>query len=95
MIKKFTVTKIFSLVLFIFLNSTFSQVEVSTRLQQAISQAQPDEYIRALVLLRDQVDVVSMDQKFYRENTSIQQRVYQLITALEEKARTTQFNILT
>ena len=94
MIKKFTVTKIFSLLLFIFLNSTFSQVEVSTRLQQAISQAQPDEYIRSLVLLRDQVDVVSMDQKFYRENVSIQQRVYQLITALEEKASTAQFNIL-
>jgi subtilisin family serine protease len=72
----------------------FSQVEVSSRLHQAISDANPDDYIRTLVLLSDQVDVVAMDQKFYRESATLERRAYELITALKEKARTTQINLL-
>lgn len=88
--------KIFLLLflIFVYSNHSFSQVEVSSRLQEAISEANPDDYIRVLVLLRDQVDVVSMDERFYRESVSIQQRASELIIELQEKARTTQVNIL-
>jgi subtilisin family serine protease len=80
----------------IFLHSTFlfSQVEVSSRLQKAISEANPEDYIKVLVLMRDQVDLVSMDERFYRESVSIQQRAYEIIYQLQDKARTTQVNIL-
>jgi subtilisin family serine protease len=90
------VPKIFTVLSLIIFNTalTFSQVEVSSRLQQAISEADPEDYIRVLVLLRDQVDVVSMDQRFYIEAVSLEQRSYQLINALQEKARDTQGNLL-
>jgi len=88
--------KLVSKLFLILFSSTiaFGQVEVSSRLQEAILKANPDDYIRVLVLLRDQVDVVSMDEKFYRESVSIQQRASELINQLQEKARTTQVNIL-
>ena len=88
--------KIIYYFIFIFVYSSvlFSQVEVSSRLQNAISEANPDDYIKVLVLLRDQVDVVALDEKYYRESASIQQRAAELINALQEKARTTQVNIL-
>ena len=81
--------KIFIILFTICVYSTvlFSQVEVSSRLQQAMSNANPEDYIKVLVLLRDQVDVVSMDEQFYIESVSIQQRAFILINALQEKAR--------
>ncbi|HSW56293.1 MAG TPA: S8 family serine peptidase [Ignavibacteriaceae bacterium] len=88
--------KIFT-ILFSFLiysSLLFSQVEVSSRLQQAISEANPEDYIKVLVLLRDQVDVVAMDEQFYMESVSIPQRVSELIITLKEKAATTQVNLL-
>lgn len=88
--------KIFTVLLFVSICSAFlfGQVEISTRLLKEISEANPNDYVRVLVLLRDQVDVLSMDQKFYRESYNNQQRVNELLTALEEKARTTQINLL-
>ncbi|MDZ7624266.1 MAG: hypothetical protein U5J96_07470 [Ignavibacteriaceae bacterium] len=88
--------KIFILLFSILFYSSllFSQVEVSSRLQQAISEANPDDYIRVLVLLRDQVDVVAMDEQFYRESIPIPQRVTQLINQLQTKASETQVNLL-
>jgi subtilisin family serine protease len=82
------------LLFFVYPNLSFSQVEVSSRLQDAISKANPDDYIRVLVLLRDQVDVVSLDEQFYRESASIPQRVTQLINQLQKKASETQVNLL-
>lgn len=85
--------KVFSIVLFLTLlvtSAPFAQVEVSTRLQHAIELSKPDDYIRALVLLRDQVDVQSLDQRLYEENATIQRRAYEVITALQEKANNTQ-----
>ncbi len=72
----------------------FSQVEVSTRLQQALADANPNDYIRTLVLLRDQVDIASMDVQFYAERATIQRRAYEVITSLQEKAASTQVNLL-
>ena len=88
--------KIFILLFSILIYSglLFSQVEVSSRLQDAISKANPDDYIKVLVLLRDQVDVVSMDDQFYVQSVPIPQRVSELIIALQSKAATTQSNLL-
>lgn len=68
----------------------YSQVEVSSRLQDALNRANPKDYIKVLVLLRSQVDIASMDQRLYSQNATIQQRAYQVITALQQNAENTQ-----
>jgi hypothetical protein len=50
--------------------------------------------VRALVVLRDQVDLVSMDQELVTEKATVQQRATRVITALQEKAVSTQHNLL-
>lgn len=82
------------LLLFFFLilasSFTYSQVEVSSRLQQALLQANPNDYIKVLVLLRSQVDIAALDQQLYDQNASLQLRAYQVITALKQNAENTQ-----
>lgn len=82
------------LLVFSFFSSSLSQVEVSTRLQEKLNAANPNDYIRVLVLLNDQVDIASMDQRLYLETATMERRAYEVITTLQEKARTTQVNIL-
>lgn len=82
------------LILFIFLiltaSFTYSQVEVSTRLQDALVNAKPNEYLQVLVLLRSQVDLATLDQQLYAQKSTLQQRAYQVITALKQNAENTQ-----
>ena len=81
--------------IFVYTTLSFSQVEVSSRLLKAVADAGPDDYIRTLVLLRDQVDLTTMDRQFYQESATIKRRAYEVITLLQDKARTTQVNLLT
>ena len=69
---------------------TFSQVEVSSRLQEALNQANQNDYVRVLVLLRSQVDIATLDQQLYSQKSTLQQRAYQVITALKQNAENTQ-----
>ncbi|NWF51173.1 MAG: S8 family serine peptidase [Ignavibacteriaceae bacterium] len=78
----------------IFSSAILAQVEVSSRLQEALNNANPNDYIRTLVLLRDQVDINALDEKLYSENASLKHRAFEVITALQKKAETTQANIL-
>lgn len=74
--------------------SLFAQVEVSSRLQEALSQSKSNDYIRVLVLLRSQVDLASLDQQLYNQKATAQQRAATVITALQQKAAETQGSIL-
>ena len=67
-----------------------AQPEVSTRLLNAMRNSNPEDYIRVLVYLQDQVDILSLDAKLYRENASLERRAYEVITALQNKANSTQ-----
>lgn len=69
---------------------TYSQVEVSSRLQDALNRASENDYIKVLVLLRSQVDLAALDQQLYSQKASMQQRAYQVITALKQNAESTQ-----
>ncbi|MCU0344895.1 MAG: S8 family serine peptidase, partial [Ignavibacterium sp.] len=71
----------------------YSQVEVSSRLQQALLEANQNDYIKVLVLLRSQVDLASLDQQLYEQKSSVQQRAYQVITALKQNAENTQVQL--
>ncbi|HEX9252377.1 MAG TPA: S8 family serine peptidase [Ignavibacteriaceae bacterium] len=77
-------------VLLITASLTYSQVEVSSRLQQALLTANQNDYIKVLVLLRSQVDLSSLDQQLYDQKSSLQQRAFQVITALKQNAENTQ-----
>ncbi|HQF42926.1 MAG TPA: hypothetical protein PK073_08420, partial [Ignavibacteriaceae bacterium] len=68
----------------------FSQVEVSSRLQDALNRAGQDDYLQVIVLLRSQVDLATLDQQLYTEKASLQQRAYQVITSLQQNAERTQ-----
>ncbi|MEP0860917.1 MAG: S8 family serine peptidase, partial [Ignavibacterium sp.] len=85
---------LFLFVLIAFVATSLAQVEVSSRLQEAIQKAGPDDYVRALVLLRDQVDLLALDQRLYHEKASLERRAYEVITALQRKAQETQPNLL-
>lgn len=82
------------LLLFFFLilaaSFTYSQVEVSSRLQQALIEAKQNDYVKVIVLMRSQVDLASLDQQLYSQKSSMQQRAYQVITALKQNAENTQ-----
>lgn len=80
----------FFLLLLVLSANLFAQVEVSTRLTRALQNASPQEYIRAFVFLREQVDIEALDARLYRENASLERRAYEVITALQEKAASTQ-----
>jgi subtilisin family serine protease len=73
---------------------TFSQVEVSTRLMDVLDKSKPDEYIRTLVLLRDQVNIQELDARLYDQKASLERRAFEVITALQQKALSTQGNLL-
>jgi bacillopeptidase F len=71
-------------------SNVFSQVEISSRLQEALNKAGQDDYLQVIVLLRSQVDLAALDQQLYTEKATLQQRAYQVITALQQNAERTQ-----
>ena len=78
------------MIFIVYFATTFSQVEVSSRLQEALNQANQNDYVRVLVLLRSQVDIATLDQQLYSQKSTLQQRAYQVITALKQNAENTQ-----
>ncbi len=68
--------------------------EVSTRLKQKLSTMSPMEYTPVLVLLKDRVDIESLDAQLYSQRANAQHRSKTVIEALMDKARTTQGPIL-
>ncbi|MFH1198093.1 MAG: S8 family serine peptidase [bacterium] len=79
------------LILLLTSNNLFSQWQKLTqRLQDKLSITEQTQFIKALVVLDDQVDIESMDSRFYSEKASIERRTYEVITALKEKAERTQ-----
>ncbi len=69
--------------------------EISPYLQQKMLEAmEGNQQVPAVIVLKDQVDIQALDRKLYRDKASAQQRAYTVITALQEKARTTQSALL-
>jgi len=75
-------------------SNNFAQVEVSTRLMNALQSAKENDYIRGLVYLRDQVDLLALDQRLYHSKATLEQRAYTVITELQRKAAETQTNLI-
>jgi subtilisin family serine protease len=74
---------------------SISAAEISPALQQAILEALEDNRpLTAVVFLKDQVDIDRLDKQLYLENATQQQRAYTVITALQEKAASTQLDLI-
>ncbi len=71
-------------------SSIFSQAEVSPRLQKLLNESDSKNYLRVLVYLQDQVDLESLDAQLYLEKASPETRSFKVISALQEKAASTQ-----
>jgi subtilisin family serine protease len=82
--------KLFLILLLLVSSLIYGQVEVSSRLQDVLGSANQNDYIRVLVLLRSQVDLATLDQQLYAQKSSLQERAYQVITALKQNAENTQ-----
>lgn len=67
----------------------FNEYTLSNRLQDALNNTNQSTY-KIIVKLADQVDVAEMDLIFYENKTSLQERTTTVITALQQKAVTTQ-----
>ncbi len=72
---------------------TIDRGVLSHRLQEAIEQ-HPNAFHHFSILLTDRVDIKMMDQEFYIHHTSNQDRTFQVIHALKEKAKNSQKTIL-
>lgn len=62
---------------------------LSSRLLDQI-EATPDAYHGIHIILADKVDVPAMDEEFYAKKATLKERTYKVITALQDKAKDTQ-----
>lgn len=67
--------------------------KVSTRLEQRLVES-PHDYHHISILLTDCVDVRAMDKDLYARNATLEDRTYEVITALRAKAQETQTSLL-
>ncbi|MBP9121699.1 MAG: S8 family serine peptidase [Ignavibacteriaceae bacterium] len=74
--------------------TTFAQPELSTRMQRALQNTSSDEYVKGIIFLRDQVDVMKLDAELYKRKATPSERSEAVITALETKATSTQRNLI-
>lgn len=86
---------IFILILFVLSLNAFAQTaEVSSRLRSKMNTMSPLEYVPVLILLRDRVDVETLDRQLYQVNANAQYRAKSVIEALMTKAQNTQGPLL-
>jgi len=72
-----------------------AQDKISPRLMDSMNEAlEANSAVAAIVILADQVDMVSLDQTLYDQNVSLEERAYTVITTLQDKARATQPQIM-
>ena len=86
--------RIFSLLVLMTYSYVFAQpirenTIVDDYLQQKIS-ALPESYHQLVILLKDKVDVLAMNTGLYERNATLEERSYEIITALKAKAAHTQ-----
>ncbi len=79
----------------IFTSLAFAQTDKYTnRLEERMRNAQPDEYIRTIVVLNNRVDILELDQQLYSSGATPQERAYTVITKLKKKAQETQGSLV-
>ncbi len=73
------------------ISNLFAQEIISKRLMEAMNTAlENNTTVRSMIMLQDQVDIVSLDKEMYAQKVSLEERAYTVITLLQEKADRTQ-----
>ena len=81
----------FVLFSFFLLSAAYTQsVEISQRLQQRMNSLNPLDYVKVLIMMKDQVDVMKISKDLYSTNASLQTRSETIINSLMLKAEQTQ-----
>ncbi|MBK7866324.1 MAG: hypothetical protein IPJ75_04625 [Ignavibacteriales bacterium] len=65
--------------------TTFAQPELSTRMHRALQNTNSDEYVKGIIFLRDQVDVMKLDEELYKRKATPSERSEAVITALGDQ----------
>ena len=89
----------FSVLLLLFalvgtINAQFMQAGLSERLYNRLQQIGSNDHIRIMIVMKDRVDIASLDRQLYQLNASAEYRAKTVITALMNKAASTQGPIL-
>lgn len=85
------------LFLFFFSVSVYSQfmnAGISTRLYNRLNMTGNNDYVKVMIVLKEQVDITALDRHLYEINASAEYRAKTVITALMDKAFTTQAPLL-
>jgi len=81
--------------LFIFSSYLFAQVEITSRLSDAMLEAQKEgTTIPAVIVLKDQLDIQALDKLLYDSKANLQERAYTVITKLQNHAERTHEKLL-
>jgi subtilisin family serine protease len=83
-----------NLALLMFAGSALAAGQIAPGLQVQLDRAEADEPIRAMVFLRDQVDVTGLDLSLHLEKATLATRHARVITELQDKAKNTQGDLL-
>jgi subtilisin family serine protease len=75
-------------------NSYSQNTEITERLQQKLQTMNPVGYVRTLVLLKDKVDIISLDKQLYDTRATLDLRARTVINTLQYKASQTQGPII-
>ncbi len=79
---------------FAFCAQVFSQADITTRLYDKMFDSNPNDYIKTLVMLKDQVDLERLDKQLYEEKVLPAERSQIVIRALMDKAEKTQSQLI-
>ena len=73
---------------------SFAQNNMTYRLEEVIASAAENEFIKAIIILEDQYPIWELDKELYVNKVSLQERVYTVITELQQHAESSQKDIL-
>jgi len=85
----------FICLLFLTSSVLFSQPDLTFKLSEEINQSlENDSFIKTVIILKGQLDVLSLDQKLYQENASPEERAEKVIRSLKKNVKKSQLKIL-
>jgi len=90
--------RIFTFLLFLLIaataNAQFMQAGLSERLYNRLKLTGKNDYIKVMIVMKDQVDIAALDKHLYEINASAEYRAKTVITSLMDKAASTQGPLL-
>ena len=76
-------------------SNLFAQAEITTRLSDALAEASKSgDMVRSLIMLKDQVDIQTLNKQLYETEATLEERAYIVITTLQDKANATQGSLI-